>query len=62
MSKMVPSPDWFVGLDSLNLCENGRFVDSITVEVSKLLVKIHEKNLVKNLQLTENCDLTILFL
>ena len=62
MSKMVPSPDWFVGLDSLNLCENGRFVDSITVEVSNLLVKIHEKNLVKNLQLTENCDLTIFFL
>ena len=34
MSKLVPSPDWFVGLDGLNLCENGRFVDSVTVEVS----------------------------
>ena len=33
MSKLVPSPDWFVGLDGLNLCENGKFVDSVTVEV-----------------------------
>ena len=36
MSKLVPSPDWFVGLDSLNLCENGHFIDSVTVEVSYL--------------------------
>ena len=36
MSKLVPSPDWFVGLDSLNLCENGHFIDSVTVEVSHL--------------------------
>ena len=34
MSKLVPSPDWFVGLDSLNLCENGNFVETVTVEVS----------------------------
>jgi hypothetical protein len=33
ISKLVPSPDWFVGLDSLNLCENGHFIDSVTVEV-----------------------------
>ena len=33
MSKLVPSPDWFVGLDGLDLCENGKFVDSVTVEV-----------------------------
>ena len=33
MSKLVPSPDWFVGVDSLDLCENGRFIDSVTVEV-----------------------------
>lgn len=33
MSKLVPSPDWFVGLDSLDLCENGHFIDSVTVEV-----------------------------
>ncbi len=33
MSKLVPSPDWFVGLDSLDLCENGRFIDTLTIEV-----------------------------
>ncbi|HIE82522.1 MAG TPA: hypothetical protein EYQ00_01140, partial [Dehalococcoidia bacterium] len=32
--------DWFVGLDSLNLCENGHFVDSVTVEVSQTLFSI----------------------
>ena len=35
ISKLVPSPDWFVGLDSLNLCENGHFIDSVTVEVPR---------------------------
>ena len=39
MSKLVPSPDWFVGLDSLNLCKNGRFVDSVQIEVSNLCLK-----------------------
>ena len=33
MSKLVPSPDWFVGIDSLDLCENGRLIDALTVEV-----------------------------
>ncbi len=32
MSKLVPSPDWFVGIDGLDLCVNGHFVDSVTVE------------------------------
>ena len=36
MSKLVPSPDWFVGLDSLDLCKNGRFVDSVKIEVGTL--------------------------
>ena len=35
MAKLIPSPDWFVGLDSLNLCENGHFVDTVTIEVRK---------------------------
>jgi hypothetical protein len=34
MSKLVPSPDWFVGVDSLNLCENGHFVETIKIEVN----------------------------
>ena len=37
MSKLVPSPDWFVGLDSLDLCKNGRFVDSVQIEVSTFI-------------------------
>jgi len=36
MAKMVPSPDWFVGLDSLNLCENGHFVETVTIEVHNI--------------------------
>jgi hypothetical protein len=39
MSRLVPSPDWFVGLDALNLCENARFVESVSVEVSLRSVK-----------------------
>ena len=35
MSKLVPSPDWFVGVDSLNLCENGHFVETIKIEVAE---------------------------
>ena len=45
MSKLVPSPDWFVGLDSLNLCENGHFIDSVTVEVLPYLSKYFLANL-----------------
>ena len=35
MSKIIPSPDWFVGLDSVNLCQNGHFVETVTIEVLK---------------------------
>jgi hypothetical protein len=28
---IAPSPDWFVGVDSLNLFEDGNFVDEKTV-------------------------------
>ncbi len=31
VSMIAPSPDWFVGVDSLNLFENGSFVDEKTV-------------------------------
>jgi len=33
ISKMVPSPDWFIGVDSFNLCVNGKWLDAITIEV-----------------------------
>jgi hypothetical protein len=36
ISKMVPSPDWFIGIDSFNLCVNGKWLDGITIEVSHL--------------------------
>lgn len=34
-SRIVPSPDWFVGIDSLNLCLNHQWIDSIAVDVRK---------------------------
>ena len=40
MTKMVPSPDWFIGLDSLNLCQGGHFVDSLTMEVGVDVIAI----------------------
>lgn len=36
MAKLVPSPDWFIGLDSLNLCQDNNFIDSITIEAFPL--------------------------
>lgn len=36
VTKLVPSPDWFIGLDSLNLCQDNHFIDSITTEAFPL--------------------------
>ncbi|EDS42923.1 conserved hypothetical protein [Culex quinquefasciatus] len=36
ITKIVPSPDWFVGLDSYNLCRGGRWADNVTIELSPL--------------------------
>ncbi|KPJ08656.1 Spondin-2 [Papilio machaon] len=33
MTKMIPSPDWFIGVDSFDLCVDGNWLDSITIEV-----------------------------
>lgn len=33
MARINPSPDWFVGLDSFQLCVEGNWVDTVTVEV-----------------------------
>ena len=33
MTKIVPSPDWFIGLDSVDLCREGAFTQEITIEV-----------------------------
>ncbi|XP_065210960.1 spondin-2 [Planococcus citri] len=32
VSRIIPSPDWFIGVDSFNLCVNGNWLDSITIE------------------------------
>ena len=29
MTKLVPSPDWFIGLDSLELCGPGGFLEEV---------------------------------
>ncbi|XP_050420722.1 spondin-2 [Adelges cooleyi] len=36
MSRMIPSPDWFVGIDSFDLCVNGNWLDSITIEADPM--------------------------
>ena len=33
MTKIVPSPDWFIGLESVELCDEGAFVDTLIIEV-----------------------------
>ena len=33
MARLVPSPDWFVGVDSLELCKNGQWVDKLTKDL-----------------------------
>lgn len=33
MVKMIPSPDWFVGVDSLNLCEGNQWKQEVTVDL-----------------------------
>ncbi|XP_023324329.1 uncharacterized protein LOC111698276 [Eurytemora carolleeae] len=32
VTKIVPSPDWFIGLDSLQLCEDGKFKENISIQ------------------------------
>ncbi|CAB1337090.1 unnamed protein product [Coregonus sp. 'balchen'] len=36
MVKVIPSPDWFVGVDSLNLCEGGQWKQEITLDLQPL--------------------------
>ncbi|XP_017769505.1 PREDICTED: spondin-2 [Nicrophorus vespilloides] len=36
ISRIVPSPDWFIGIDSFDLCVNGNWLDSITIEVDPI--------------------------
>lgn len=36
MARMIPSPDWFIGVDSFDLCVDGNWLDSITIEVDPI--------------------------
>ncbi|XP_055626120.1 spondin-2 [Toxorhynchites rutilus septentrionalis] len=36
ITKIVPSPDWFIGLDSYNLCSAGRWVENATIALDPL--------------------------
>ncbi|XP_071537523.1 uncharacterized protein [Panulirus ornatus] len=36
IAKIVPSPDWFVGVDSFELCEDGNWVDNVKIQVDPL--------------------------
>ncbi|KAF6728507.1 Spondin-2 [Oryzias melastigma] len=33
MVRIVPSPDWFVGVDSINLCDGDKWKESVTLEL-----------------------------
>nr|XP_020478157.1 spondin-2-like isoform X3 [Monopterus albus] len=33
MVKMIPSPDWFVGVNSLNLCEGSQWKHEVTIDL-----------------------------
>jgi hypothetical protein len=33
VSMLAPSPDWFVGVSSLNLLENGKWIENLSVEL-----------------------------
>uniref|UniRef100_A0A182PNW4 Spondin domain-containing protein n=1 Tax=Anopheles epiroticus TaxID=199890 RepID=A0A182PNW4_9DIPT len=36
MTKIIPSPDWFIGLDSFNLCSGGRWLEKVTIPLHPL--------------------------
>ncbi|XP_022828314.1 spondin-2-like [Spodoptera litura] len=36
MSRMIPSPDWFIGVDGVNLCVDSSWVDQITLDLEPL--------------------------
>jgi hypothetical protein len=36
MARINPSPDWFIGIDSFQLCIKNNWIDTVTVEVITL--------------------------
>lgn len=47
VSKIVPSPDWFIGVDSLELCENGHWLNSVDVKVT-ICDGVYTRPVIKN--------------
>ena len=47
-SRIVPSPDWFVGLDSFNLCIDGQWVDSVAIKVYYITLLLKHYINIKN--------------
>lgn len=45
MSRIIPSPDWFIGIDSFDLCVNGNWLDSITIEVKTHNLLMNDKKM-----------------
>ncbi|XP_015119117.1 uncharacterized protein LOC107042558 [Diachasma alloeum] len=42
VSRITPSPDWFIGVDSFQLCIDGDWIDTVTVELDPLDAGTHE--------------------
>ncbi|XP_053684654.1 spondin-2 [Sabethes cyaneus] len=36
ITKIIPSPDWFIGVDSFNLCSAGRWIDNVTLDLNPI--------------------------
>lgn len=36
ISRIVPSPDWFVGVDSFDLCSDGKWLDTVTLDLDPI--------------------------
>ncbi|XP_065331986.1 spondin-2 [Cloeon dipterum] len=36
MTRIVPSPDWFIGVDSFDLCTDGKWIDTVTLELDPI--------------------------
>ena len=39
VARVVPSPDWFIGVDSFNLCVEGLWLESVIIEVRSTTAK-----------------------
>ena len=36
ITKIIPSPDWFIGIDSVELCKDGKWVEHLTLDLNPL--------------------------